>query len=208
MAMIDIKINPSSKDLKVFALLWLLFFAAMGFIALATETALLKIAIFTGACFVVSIVLNTDFPKRSQLLGLCIPLGILSIWAFEHFARLSGVAFFSQRGQLGFEKLDGAALTLLIVLGAVGVLGAMAVLVSPAFGKSLYRGWMFAALPIGWTISHILLGLVYFLVFTPIGLIMRALGKDPMNRRFDPQAPTYWIRRPAPAEPSRYFRQF
>ena len=102
----------------------------------------------------------------------------------------------------------GALLSLLAVLGLAGVLGAAAVLASPAFGSALYRGWMFAALPIGWTISHILLGMVYFLVFTPIGLIMRALGKDPMERRFQPDAPTYWIKRPPPAESARYFRQF
>ncbi|MBX3402491.1 MAG: hypothetical protein KF699_03665 [Phycisphaeraceae bacterium] len=208
MAMIDIKIDPSPRELRVFALLWALFFVVMGVIALSTETALLKIAAFTGACFVVSILLNTDFPKRAQLMGLCIPLGILAIWAFEHYTRASGAAFFARRGQLGFERLDGAALSLLVVLGLAGALGAAAVLASPALGKALYRGWMFAALPIGWTISHILLGMVYFLVFTPIGLIMRLLGKDPMERRFQPDAPTYWIKRPPPAESSRYFRQF
>lgn len=208
MAMIDIKIDPSPKELRVFALLWALFFVVMGVVALSTETALLKIAVFTGACFVVSIALNTDFPKRSQLMGLCIPLGILAIWAFEHYTRLSGVEFFARKGQLGFAKLDGAALSLLVLLGIVGAAGALGTLASRPIGRALYRGWMFAALPIGWTISHILLGMVYFLVFTPIGLVMRLLGKDPMERRFEPSAPTYWIKRPPPAEASRYFRQF
>jgi hypothetical protein len=58
-------------------------------------------------------------------------------------------------------------------------------------------------------ISNVLLFLVFAWVFTPIGLIMRALGRDPMTRRLDRQASTYWIAHdPSAAGMKRYFRQF
>ena len=50
---------------------------------------------------------------------------------------------------------------------------------------------MFAVFPIGWVVSHLLLGVVYFLVLTPIGLTLRALGRDPLERRFDQSASSY-----------------
>ena len=69
-------------------------------------------------------------------------------------------------------------------------------------------GWMLAAVPIGWTISHLVLGIVFFAVVTPIGLLMRLLGRDPMDRRFDPNAKTYWAQRLPVGATDRYFRQF
>ena len=57
----------------------------------------------------------------------------------------------------------------------------------------MYVGWMDASWPMGWVFSHVLLGVTYYLVITPIGLILRLLGKDPMRRRFDREAKTYWI---------------
>ncbi|MHC4220193.1 MAG: SxtJ family membrane protein [Planctomycetota bacterium] len=78
----------------------------------------------------------------------------------------------------------------------------------PPVRRPLYIAWMYAAFPIGWVISHVVLGLVYFLVFTLFGLILRLFGRDPMNRRIEPDAPTYWIEhRPGGAQ-ARYFRQF
>ena len=67
---------------------------------------------------------------------------------------------------------------------------------------------MLAAVPIGWTLSHLVLGAVYYGVFTPIGLVMRLLGHDPLERRFDPTATSYWIERTDRSDPARHFRQF
>ena len=74
--------------------------------------------------------------------------------------------------------------------------------------RLLYLGWMHAIYPIGWTVSHLVLAIVYFLVLTPIGVCMRLLGRDPMQRRLDPSAGTYWIPHDPPGDSARYFRQF
>ena len=78
----------------------------------------------------------------------------------------------------------------------------------PALRRPMFVGWMYAAYPIGLLVSHLLLGLVYFGVVTPIGLLMRAVGHDPMARRFDRSASTYWIARKQARDVRRYFRQF
>ena len=48
----------------------------------------------------------------------------------------------------------------------------------------------------------------YYLVLTPIGLVMRLLGHDPLNRRWDRTAKSYWTKRTPPENTERYFRQF
>jgi hypothetical protein len=91
---------------------------------------------------------------------------------------------------------------------AVAIAGIAIEAVRPGWMRALFLGWMWAAFPIGWLVSHLLMGAIYYLVITPIGLIMRAAGRDPLARRFEPDAETYWTRRDPPAEASRYFRQF
>jgi hypothetical protein len=96
---------------------------------------------------------------------------------------------------------------------AVVVLGLGLVLVVvyaafPGLRRWVFLAWMYAALPIGWVVSHALLGIIFYLIMTPIGLTMRLLGYDPMLRRFDDAADTYWVRRDPESDTRRYFRQF
>jgi hypothetical protein len=94
------------------------------------------------------------------------------------------------------------------VLWAAGTALAVVYYAVPALRRPMFVGWMYAAYPIGLVMSHLLLGLVSFGVVTPIGLLMRAVGHDPMTRRFDRSAPTYWIARQRDPDVKRYFRQF
>jgi hypothetical protein len=93
------------------------------------------------------------------------------------------------------------------VLGLSAV-AAIVALAAPQRLRWVYVGWMLAAYPIGWTVSHVLMAIIFFLVITPFGAIMRATGYDPMQRRFDRNATTYWEPRPTAPENKRYFRQF
>ena len=56
-------------------------------------------------------------------------------------------------------------------------------------------------------VSPIVMGAMFYLVFTPIGLLFRLLGKDPLRLRFDPDAASYWIHR-EPAAPDSMANQF
>jgi ABC-type uncharacterized transport system permease subunit len=68
--------------------------------------------------------------------------------------------------------------------------------------------WMAAAFPLGWLIAHALLLAIYYLVVTPLGLLMRVVGHDPLQRTIARDASSYWIRRGPPRDVSSYFRQF
>ena len=74
----------------------------------------------------------------------------------------------------------------------------------------VYRPWMKLAAVMGWVNTRILLGLMFYLVFTPIALVRRALGRDPLDRRFDENArgaSTYWKRKVPPEDVRKYFER-
>jgi O-antigen/teichoic acid export membrane protein len=74
-------------------------------------------------------------------------------------------------------------------------------LIAPMTLRPLYRLWMRFGLVMGRITSPIILGLVFYLVFMPTGLIMRLFGKDGMNRKFDKNAGSYRVQsKKAPRE--------
>ena len=100
-----------------------------------------------------------------------------------------------------------------LVVGGVGTAAVAAGLVGvlhPGLMRVVYVVWMAAAFPIGWVVSHLLLAAIYYLVITPIGVIMRMCGYDPVRRRFDRQAKTYWKPREDQDrdDPKQYFKQY
>jgi hypothetical protein len=52
------------------------------------------------------------------------------------------------------------------------------------------------------------MGVVFFGLFTAVGLLMRLFGYDPMTRKFDRSARTYWVRHEDQSDVSYYFRQY
>jgi hypothetical protein len=52
--------------------------------------------------------------------------------------------------------------------------------------------WMKMAHILGQIMTRVILSLAFFLVITPIGLIMKLFGRDPLYRKFDPEASSYW----------------
>ena len=78
------------------------------------------------------------------------------------------------------------------------ILGSALVLLAVTAPRLLtwpHRAWMALAHILGWINTRIVLGIAFFVVFTPMGLVMRLLGKDPMRRRFDPFAKSYRVNR-------------
>ena len=74
-------------------------------------------------------------------------------------------------------------------------------LIAPTTLRPLYRLWMRFGLVMSRITSPIILGLVFYLVFMPAGLIMRLFGKDAMNRKFDKNAGSYRVQsKKAPPE--------
>jgi hypothetical protein len=63
-----------------------------------------------------------------------------------------------------------------------GVLGTLALIVPSAL-KPVYRGWMFFALILAWINTRLILSIIFFLLITPMGLIMRLFGKNAVKNQ-------------------------
>ena len=186
--MFEININPSRRDLRVFALLLAVFAAVLGYLALYKPHSFVVAAIVLTVAVVISLLFNSQMPRGQQLLGFLLPV------------LMGSVGGSIEGGTWGWVVVT----VLWIVAAVVGGL----IWISPPFGRIVYMGWMMAAIPIGWTLSHVILAVVYYLTVTPVGLIMRLTGHDPLHRKLDRTAKSYWVPHDSPKESSRYFRQF
>ena len=113
-----------------------------------------------------------------------------------------GAAFLVFAG-IAFWRDKQTVTTVLAALGGVLVLGGLVV---PAAMAPVNRAWMKMAMQIARVTQPIFLGLVYFLAFVPIAMLMRLFGKRPMTRKKD--APTFWDVRPAGSRKGNLLRQF
>ena len=132
----------------------------------------------------------------------------------------------------------GASLALLFLMFAVifrdtgimlsGPLVVVAVIVAgvyygrPSSQPRIIRGWQIVTFPLAWLMTHVLLSLVFYGLFFPIGWSMRRFGYDPLRLRRisrkgrsatdrsgkDGSSPTTWVVREQNEDASRYFKQF
>jgi hypothetical protein len=81
--------------------------------------------------------------------------------------------------------------------------------VAPSLLRPLYLGWMRFAYVLGWINTRVLLGIFFYLVLTPVGLVLRMMGKDLLDSKVDRQAVTYWKKREGSrTPPEQYERLF
>ncbi len=82
-------------------------------------------------------------------------------------------------------------------------------LVLPVVLTPMYFPWMWLARILAFVNTHLLLGFVFYTLFTFIGLGMRLLGRDPLDRKILPDSDSYWQRRESPLlSREHYLRQF
>ena len=87
-------------------------------------------------------------------------------------------------------------------------LSALFSLVAPRANLPIYLGLTVLSYPIGFVLSYVIMGFLFFVMITPFGLLFRLTGYDPLQRRFEPEATTYWTDpRPRRGKES-FFRQF
>ena len=95
-----------------------------------------------------------------------------------------------------------------VSLGAIGTLIPAIGLFWRGFLRIAYLAAAYATFPIGLVVSSFILVVIYYLLLTPVGLVLRLSGYDPMRRRFDCTAKTYWSPRKPEQNSDRYFQQF
>lgn len=135
----------------------------------------------------VTLNLNPDRRMLRQFGLLCAAVfGGLGIW---------------QGNAAGLNWSTGAMLVLAVLGGLLGWL-------RPLWLRPVFVGWMILAFPIGWTVSHLLLGGLYFGVFTPLGFLLRILGKDSLRLQPPGLSGSCWQDRSQETDLKRYLRQY
>jgi len=82
-------------------------------------------------------------------------------------------------------------------------------LVRPAVLNPLNRLWFRFGMVLHRVVSPLVMGLLFYTTVTPVGLLMRACGKDPMRLKRDVAGTSYWIaRRPPGPAPESMKQQF
>lgn len=93
-----------------------------------------------------------------------------------------------------------------IVLWGIGVFLAIAAFV-PRLGRVAYLAVYLPTSVIGYVVSHVILALMFFFVITPLGIILRLIGKDLLQQRRQKHK-TRWIPVKETKSEDSYYRQF
>ena len=104
--------------------------------------------------------------------------------------------------------LGDARLPVAYALGGLAALSVLFSLVAPKANLPIYLGLTVISLPIGFVLSYVIMGLLFFVVFGVVAVILRLIGRDSMKRSYDRQAETYWVKPPPPTTSDRYFSQY
>jgi Saxitoxin biosynthesis operon protein SxtJ len=78
----------------------------------------------------------------------------------------------------------------------------------PQMARPFYMAWYFLACCMGFVIGNLLFSLLFYLVFTPLGLLLRLRRQQPIEKGFDKARPSYWRDAEKPVDLKRYYRQF
>ena len=96
-----------------------------------------------------------------------------------------------------------------IILWSIGGFLFAGGLLWPQILKPLYVFWMLLAHMLSWVNTRIILGVIFYLIFTPIALVMRIAQRDGLQKKINKNTSSYWTQRTAPENIKEHFeRQF
>ena len=129
--------------------------------------------------------------------------GVIALFGFSFLAAIAWWELFIFAFGLGEARP--------IVAGGFAALAGLSAffsLVVPRANLPIYLGLTILSYPIGFVLSYLIMGFLFFVMITPVGLFFRLTGYDPLHRKFDREATTYWTDpRPRRGKES-FFRQF
>lgn len=125
----------------------------------------------------------------------------------RQFAWISLFAF-PAIGWLVLHLWHGTSTTPSWILTGVGLAVFASQFVCLPVVRIVFVGLMLIAVPLGLVLSTIVLGIIYYGLFTPVAFFFRLRGRDKLNRRLDPDARTYWVKRKTDIPPARYLRMY
>jgi hypothetical protein len=124
------------------------------------------------------------------------------VWTIGWF--LIGLVLALKLGDVGAGELPKVSLVCWVSGILIGITG----LLFPQLVKPVYYIWMGITYPIGWVMSHLLLFIVFYVIFTPTAWLFRLAGRDTLQLKHDPWKKSTWKKHQPPYGSERYFRQF
>ena len=91
---------------------------------------------------------------------------------------------------------------------AIGITLFLTAIAIPSVLKSVYWIWMIFAIILGWFMTRVILSLLFYVVFTSIGLTLRFFGKQFLELRWDKSKESYWNFRTNEQQKENYEKQF
>ncbi len=123
--------------------------------------------------------------------------------------RLFGLLLTAALAAVGFMLYRGTGIPAWpAVLACAAGLAALLTVAAPGALRYPYLGLTYAALPIGLVVSTVVLLVIFFLLLTPLALVFKFMGRDPLHRRLRPEAQSYWHPRRTAGDRKRYLRQY
>ena len=101
----------------------------------------------------------------------------------------------------GEPKWAFAVAALALTVGPMGIIWPRAI-------RPIFIGWMAAAYPIGWVVSRIILGVIFYGLFTPVAFLFRLIGRDALGLEAKRAEHSYWQGKPHAVDQSQYLRQY
>ena len=129
--------------------------------------------------------------------------GFISLVAF---GVIGGVVVW-RNGLFGFDFGEHAK-TVAYTMWALGGISGLLSLVAPRLNWPLYVTLIVVTYPIGFVLSYVLMGVLFYGIFTPVAIVFKLMGRDAMHRKFDPDAASYFVPHKPAASKERYFKQF
>ncbi len=92
-------------------------------------------------------------------------------------------------------------------LGGIGAGIGLLCWSAPRIARPFFIVWSAFGAAIACVIGNVMLAAIFLLAVIPTGLLLRVFGKDPLTRRLDRTAKTYWHDAERHRDPGSYFRQ-
>lgn len=125
--------------------------------------------------------------------------------ADSHIRQFSLICFFAL---IALGYLWEVKRNTFVLLGGIGLLLIILGWTLPRLLKPIFIGLIFVTLPIGMVIGEMVMGLIYFGIFTPMGLCFKCMKRDALKRKLDPNCESYWDEKRSPSDVSQYYRQW
>ena len=145
-------------------------------------------------------IVDTNWKPTDRVLR---QFGFIALAAFGVLAGSAWAERLIFSGGLGSNRIYVAS-----ILAALAVFSLAASLTLPRANLPLYLGLTLLSYPVGIVLSYVIMALLFYVVFAPIAIVMRLAGRDPLHRKADRAAASYWVTVESRRETKSYFRQF